>query len=62
MKKTYINPEIIVVRLMPKTAMLSVVSNPDVGFSTSDDDAVNAGSVDTKGITNINIWDDDDEW
>ena len=60
MKKTYINPEIVVVGLMPKTAMLNVVSNPNVGFSTNDADAIEAGEVGAKGVTDINIW--EDEW
>ncbi len=59
MKKTYINPETIVVVL---GTCKMIADSPQVGINTSDSDAVDAGSVDTKGITDINIWDDDDEW
>lgn len=59
MKKTYINPETIVVVL---GTCKMIADSPQVGISTNDADAVDAGSVDTKGITDINIWDDDDEW
>ena len=57
-KKTYINPEIIVVRLMPTTAMLQAVSNPSVTVSTNG--SVDAGEVDTKGVSDVNVW--DEEW
>ena len=58
MKKTYINPETIVVVL--GTCKMIADSNPQVGISTNDGDAVGAEYVDTKGITEVNIW--DDEW
>lgn len=57
MKKTYINPETIVVQLMPTTAMLQA-SNPNVQVSTSG--SVDAASVDTKGVSDVNVW--DEEW
>lgn len=60
MKRTYINPEIIVVSLMPTTAMLIVFSNPSVSINLDPNASVDAGSVDTKGISDINIW--DEEW
>jgi len=59
MKKTYIIPETIVVRLMPTTAMLQAVSNPSVTVSTTSG-AVAADEVDTKGVSDVNVW--DEEW
>lgn len=59
MKKTYIIPETIVVRLMPTTAMLQA-SNPNVTLSTDSKNSVNAASVDTKEVSNVNVW--DEEW
>jgi hypothetical protein len=59
MKKTYINPSMIVVRL----AMHNVIAaSPNTPPSTPVDtsDSYNPGSFDTKGVTDINIW--DDEW
>ena len=55
-KKTYINPEIIVVRLMPTTVLAA--SDPNVTVST--EGSVNAASVETKGVSNVNVW--DEEW
>ena len=57
MKKTYISPELLIVQLRPATAILTV-SDPDVGITSSE--FVNAASVDAKGITDVNVW--DDEW
>ncbi len=56
MKKTYINPEIVTVVL--GTCKMMAESTPQVTVNTSG--SVDAGSVETKGITDINIW--DDEW
>ena len=58
-KKTYIIPETIVVRLMPTTAMLQA-SNPNVTLSTDSNNSVEAASVDTKGVSDVNVW--DEEW
>ena len=58
MKKTYINPEIIVVRLMPTTVLAE--STPQVTVSTDSSNSVDAGSVETKGVSNVNVW--DEEW
>ena len=58
-KKTYIIPETIVVRLMPTTAMLQA-SNPNVTLSTDSNNSINAASVDTKGVSDVNVW--DEEW
>ena len=44
------------------TCKMIADSIPQVGVSTNDADAIDAGYVDTKGITDINIWDNDDEW
>lgn len=58
-KKTYINPETIVVRLMPTTAMLQA-SNPNVTLSTNSNNSVDATNVETKGVSDVNVW--DEEW
>jgi len=55
MKKTYINPETIVVRLMPTTVL---AASPEVTVSTSG--SVDAGSVEAKGVSDVNVW--DKEW
>ena len=58
MKKTYINPETIVV-VLGTCKMIADSITPTVTVST-DGTPVDAGSVDTKAITDINVW--DDEW
>ena len=62
MKKTYINPEMVIVPLMAKQMIaysLNSVTGLD-GVSTSDDDFA-GGAADVKGLEfNTNIW--DDEW
>ena len=55
MKKTYINPETIVVRLMPTTVL---AESPAVTISTSG--SVDAAEVGTKGVSDVNVW--DNEW
>ena len=55
-KKTYINPETIVVRLMPTTVL---AESPAVTINTAGG-SVDAGEVDTKGVSDVNIW--DKEW
>ena len=55
-KKTYINPEIIVVRLMPTTVLAA--SDPNVTVNTAGD--VDADKVETKSVSNVNVW--DEEW
>ena len=64
MKKTYINPSMIVVRLamtQPLATSPNMIIDGDKGSATFyDDDASSDGMV--KGISDINIWDDDDEW
>ena len=63
MKKTYINPETIVVRLMPTTVLASSPFNitndgdtaPLINTSaTSGEDAM------SKGVSDVNVW--DEEW
>ena len=55
-KKTYINPETIVVRLMPTTVL---AESPAVTINTAGG-SVDAGEVDTKGVSDVNVW--DKEW
>ena len=55
MKKTYINPSIMVVNL----GMVRPIA--DSGFKTTLGDNYNADDVSyTKGIGDVNVW--DDEW
>lgn len=57
MKKIYISPESLVVRVAPFSVL--TVSNPNVTINT--EDTIDAGSVQTKEATSdTNIW--DDEW
>ena len=56
MKKTYIAPELLVVRL---TQMAVLASSPDVGIDS--DDSVDAGAVEVRSvISNKSVW--DEEW
>ena len=57
MKKTYINPSIVVVRLGMTQPLAT--SDPKVGLDASAD-AVLGSSLDAKGIGDVNVW--DDEW
>ena len=50
----------LVVRLAMTKPLLAATSNPGVTTSNSDDDAVAPSYFETKGITDVNIW--DDEW
>ena len=59
MKKTYINPSMIVVRLAMTKPLAT--SDPNIRLG-NDDETIEPGSFGTKGITDVNIWDDDDEW
>lgn len=63
MKKTYIIPETIVVRLMPTTVLasspLNVTGNGDTA-PLINESATNGADAMTKGFTDINIW--DEEW
>ena len=58
MKKTYISPEIVVVRL----GMARPLATSTFGVSSSSTDALNSEDILVKenNITDINIW--DDEW
>ena len=56
MKKTYINPQTMVVRVNVKSSVL--VGSPDVTINTDSNSSVEAGSVDVKG-SNYNVWSDD---
>jgi hypothetical protein len=59
MKKTYINPSIVVVRLAT-IKHLAVVSEPNTTLSNDENDAIAPGSFGTKGISDVNVW--DNEW
>ena len=58
MKKTYISPESIEVRLMSSAILAESVTRPNV--TINDDDTVNAEEVDVKTYTFRNLW--DEEW
>lgn len=66
MKKSYISPELIIVKLAPSSSIL-ILSKGDL-WSVDDaivpdpNEEIDAGSVQTKGFTNniSNIW--DEEW
>lgn len=55
MKKTYIIPEALTV-VLGSTQMMAV-SDPDVTADPSED-AIDAGDVEVKGITDTKLWDD----
>ena len=62
MKKTYINPEMVVVPLMAKQT-IAVVSVTALGGDVDDleiDLGEAPGTADVKGFGNISIW--DNEW
>ncbi len=61
MKKTYIIPETLTVQLNPRTSILTAGS-PGVTLNngTKPEDFVDAGSVETKGVSDVNVW--DNEW
>ena len=56
MKKTYINPSIVVVRL----AMTKPLASSPTVTLDSTADAVDGAILDAKGIGDVNVW--DDEW
>ena len=55
MKKTYIIPEMLSVQLGTCKMM---AESPNI--TIDDDDSVDAGGVQTKEITDVNVW--DEEW
>jgi hypothetical protein len=57
MKKTYINPNMLVVRLAMTQPLAT--SDPKVGLDASAD-AVLGSSLDAKGVSDVNVW--DEEW
>ena len=57
-KKTYITPEMLTVAL--GTMQMMAASKPDVTLSTDSKNSVNAASVETKGVSDVNVW--DEEW
>ena len=61
MKKTYIQPDILIVKLATKRHFLNPASNPDVKISTDDTDVIEAGSVDSRRRGGGYNWDDDEE-
>lgn len=50
----------IVVRLAMTKPLAT--SDPTTTLSNDDNDAIDPGYFETKGIRDINVWDDDDEW
>ena len=56
MKKTYISPNMLVVRL----AMTQPLASSPTVTLDSTAEAVDGATLDAKGIGNVNIW--DDEW
>ncbi len=56
MKKTYITPETLTVAL--GTCQMMAQSPNDVKVNTSK--SVDAGAVETKEVSNVNVW--DEEW
>lgn len=57
-KKTYIIPETLTVAL--GTMQMMAASNPDVTINTSGSNSVNAANVETKEVSDVNVW--DEEW
>jgi len=58
MKKTYISPESIEVRLMSSAILAVSTTRPNV--TIDDDDTVDAEDVEVKTVTFSSIW--DEEW
>ena len=58
MKKTYINPTMTVVKVKTRS-LLQEFSKPKVSISTSDSDAVDAASIDSRRSSSI--WDEEEE-
>ena len=56
MKKTYIIPEALIV-VLGSTQMMAA-SDPDVTVDPSDEEAIDAGDVGVKGISDTKLWDD----
>ena len=59
MKKTYITPEALTVVLGSKMQMMTGSTPSDVTVNPGGG-SVGAGSVETKGVSNVNVW--DEEW
>ena len=57
-KKTYITPETLTVAL--GTCQMMAQSTPNVTVNTSGSNSVNAANVQTKEVSNVNVW--DEEW
>jgi len=57
-KKTYIIPEALTVSL--NTSSIIAASNPTGSVKINSSESVDAGSVDTKGVSDVNVW--DEEW
>ena len=60
MKKTYIQPDILIVKMATKRHLLDA-SNPDVKISTNSNDAVEAVDVESRRRGGGYNWDDDEE-
>ena len=60
-KKTYNQPTCLVVELSSRDAMLQSISNTADGMSFGGGTGTNdVTSADTKGVSNVNVW--DEEW
>ncbi len=58
MKKTYITPETLTVAL--GTMQMMAASIPDVTINTSGSNSINAANVETKEVSDVNVW--SEEW
>ena len=56
MKKTYMIPEALTVVL--GTCKMMATSDPDI--TIDDNETIGAGGVQTKGVSDVNLW--DEEW
>ena len=61
MKKTYIQPDILIVKMATKRHLLTPASNPDVKISTDDTDVIDPGVVESRRRGGGYNWDDDEE-
>ena len=59
MKKTYITPETLTVAL-GTCQMMAQSPTPNVTVNTSGSNSVNAANVETKEVSDVNVW--SEEW
>ena len=64
MKKTYNQPTCLVVELRGRDALLTSLSAQNTGLDGTSDGGLTStnsiGSADTKGVSDVNLW--DNEW